>query len=1099
MKRVSGIVVLFIICSQAHAGVLYVPSPEYSTIQSAINGAGNSDVIIVGPGTYYENINFLGKAITITSTNAYDPNVVATTIIDGSQPTDANNASVVTFNSSEGNDCVLTGFTITGGTGTWLAVSWNPTGLHWNRCGGGVVCYNMSSPTISRNIFVANSAGQGGAIYCYGDPVNPDDPSDPPLHTNPVITENSFIDNSAIVEHGFAPPNDDWPANDHGDGGAIVGFQGCDAVITGNRVENNHADLYGGGIHLRQWSNGLVENNEIIANSSKLGAGIHITYTSNPTVRLNLVQSNTAGNLGGGGIYIIASHPLVERNTIIQNTSANGAGIAVKYSSTGIIRSNLISDNIDGAGIDITGSSPVICHNTITHHSPTFRPGAIYCIGDSSPVIENNVIASNSKGYGIYLETTGEATIRYNDVWNNELGNYGPNVPDMTGIAGNICADPRLMAEPNLMVHLDYASPCIGAGDPNFSPVPDEMDFDGQPRVLNVRTDIGADEALPVWNSTKLQQYGTLQSAIDDSGTGEVIVATRGIYFENIFINDKSIQLRSLDANDWQSTAETIIDGNNLDAPVVTFAGAEGADCILAGLTITGAAHSGLGGGILGNGTAATLRFCDITGNSAIQGGGVYDFDGPIENCKITDNISSAAGGGLYASDGVYNCLITGNQAGTAGGGLFGCNGIIVNNTVVGNSAQLSGGGLELCLGTIANTIVWANTAPDGAGLKNCSVPDYSCLQSAAGGQGNIYVDPQFVEPATGDYHLTIYSDCIDAGSNNAVPQESTMDIDMEPRIFIFDPNETPVVDIGADEVIASRADFDGNGTVDYWDFLVMTEQWLADGPALQPDLTSDELVNLDDYTYFAYDWAWQAPWYRPGRESALLFDKNSGGYVQVETPEGCELNSVFTFTYAAWIYPLSLSQSSARIIGKNERAFMTSRGGVLFGYSTGGGTASSVSDVGSLQIGKWQFVMMTYDYQPGEDSLIYLYVDGKEVGYQIQSVGPDTQPPFPDWRVEDEWNLMIGSQAWSPGTYIPDAVIDEVAIYDRVLTQDEIDYLYNYGLGRPTPLSLNPIGLWHFDEGQDTIVYDSSGNDNHGALQGASMPAWVDGKFLTY
>ncbi|GAI61123.1 unnamed protein product, partial [marine sediment metagenome] len=43
--------------------------------------------------TYYENINFLGKAITVRSTDPNDPNVVAATIIDGNQPDDPNKAS----------------------------------------------------------------------------------------------------------------------------------------------------------------------------------------------------------------------------------------------------------------------------------------------------------------------------------------------------------------------------------------------------------------------------------------------------------------------------------------------------------------------------------------------------------------------------------------------------------------------------------------------------------------------------------------------------------------------------------------------------------------------------------------------------------------------------------------------------------------------------------------------------------------------------------------------------------------------------------------------------------------------------------------------
>ncbi len=48
------------------------------SIQDAINAAMNSDEIVVAPGTYFETINFLGKAITLRSSDG--PEV---TIIDG--------------------------------------------------------------------------------------------------------------------------------------------------------------------------------------------------------------------------------------------------------------------------------------------------------------------------------------------------------------------------------------------------------------------------------------------------------------------------------------------------------------------------------------------------------------------------------------------------------------------------------------------------------------------------------------------------------------------------------------------------------------------------------------------------------------------------------------------------------------------------------------------------------------------------------------------------------------------------------------------------------------------------------------------------------
>ena len=48
------------------------------TIQAAINAASNGDTVVVEPGTYVEKINFLGKAITVTSSGG-----ASVTTIDG--------------------------------------------------------------------------------------------------------------------------------------------------------------------------------------------------------------------------------------------------------------------------------------------------------------------------------------------------------------------------------------------------------------------------------------------------------------------------------------------------------------------------------------------------------------------------------------------------------------------------------------------------------------------------------------------------------------------------------------------------------------------------------------------------------------------------------------------------------------------------------------------------------------------------------------------------------------------------------------------------------------------------------------------------------
>jgi len=165
--------------SSAFSATFYVPDDFPGGIQDAINGASNGDTIIVDPGTYYENIDFLGLAITLKSRDG-----AGDTIINGRQ-----SGSVVTFASGEGSDSILEGFTITNGSGNFIQT---PYPGHY---GGGVYCQN-SSPTIRNNFIYNNHVGSyydssGGGIAC--------------VESAPRLINNTFFDNTAkpVTGGGF--------------------------------------------------------------------------------------------------------------------------------------------------------------------------------------------------------------------------------------------------------------------------------------------------------------------------------------------------------------------------------------------------------------------------------------------------------------------------------------------------------------------------------------------------------------------------------------------------------------------------------------------------------------------------------------------------------------------------------------------------------------------------------------------------------------------------------------------------------------------------------------------------------------------------------
>ena len=111
---------------------VHVPG-DYESIQAAIDASRDGDEIIVGPGTYYEAIDFDGKAIALRSSDGPD-----VTTIDAS----GLETSVVTCAYVENAGTLFEGFTVTGGN------------AHF---GGGMYILN-SDPTVTNCTFSGNSA-----------------------------------------------------------------------------------------------------------------------------------------------------------------------------------------------------------------------------------------------------------------------------------------------------------------------------------------------------------------------------------------------------------------------------------------------------------------------------------------------------------------------------------------------------------------------------------------------------------------------------------------------------------------------------------------------------------------------------------------------------------------------------------------------------------------------------------------------------------------------------------------------------------------------------------------------------------------------------
>jgi hypothetical protein len=333
---------------------------DFTTIQAGIQGAASNDEIVVHPGIYFENINFLGKDVQVRGSAGAEA-----TVIDGSAgPT--GHGSCVSFVSGETAAALLDGFTLTGGRGSFYR------GLIENDVedvlAGGGIYTNGASPTV-RNCVIADntaeyaagmlvSSGHPQVLHCdfdrnaagsYGGGIA--GPGSAPLIQDCSFTENSagygaaaihlflparierclFRDNRAYIAAAVnaSEAGADLQILDcvfigntaHGSDGAAVRIHEASATIEHCLFIDNSAAGTGGGVFALDEGRTTVSDCTFFGNAAAYGGNLAV-HRAELVVRNCISAAATAGN----GLYCYLSTVSVQCSDAWANVPQNYDG-----------------------------------------------------------------------------------------------------------------------------------------------------------------------------------------------------------------------------------------------------------------------------------------------------------------------------------------------------------------------------------------------------------------------------------------------------------------------------------------------------------------------------------------------------------------------------------------------------------------------------------------------------------------------------------------------------------------------------------------------------------------------------------------------------
>ncbi len=277
------------------------------------------------------------------------------------------------------------------------------------------------------------------------------------------------------------------------------------AIIRNNIIRNNSGDAFTAGISINASTDVVIEGNIISGNGTN---GIFAPGTMDLTIERNDITEN---GMNGINIWGISGEGRIINNRIAGN-AVNGINLDSRDPATWSIAGNvLVANGAGGASLKMTPDAV-----TLKLVNNTFLGNGSYGVHISHFQSYLNLYNNIFVGEEVAAQLVTNRTERIESDYNNLFGNmtdiqFAPSGQPWKGLedwkalgkdAHSHRINPKFSTERTCITdglcvsyHLSSTSPLINLGKRIGKGL--ELDIDGQARIYNNRTDIGADEYMP--------------------------------------------------------------------------------------------------------------------------------------------------------------------------------------------------------------------------------------------------------------------------------------------------------------------------------------------------------------------------------------------------------------------------------------------------------------------------------------------------------------------------------------------------------------------------------------------------------------------------